>query len=195
MNELDKLIKDINNYIPYNEQEEKDKDLILKYIDLSNILNRCNTLCHLTSSCFIVNKDYSKILMVYHNIYNSWSWPGGHADGDADLLRVALKEAKEETGVVHIKEVSKDIFSLESLTVDGHIKRGEYVSSHLHLNVTYLLMADENDEVHAKLDENKKVAWIDIDNVLNEVSEVWMNKYIYSKLINKVKLLKERISL
>ncbi len=90
----------------------------------------------------VVNKDRSKVLMVYHNIYNSWSWMGGHADGETDLLSVAIREVKEEAGISNVRPVSEEIFSLESLTVDGHVKKGNYVSSHLHLNITYLLEAD-----------------------------------------------------
>ena len=69
--------------------------------------------------------------MVYHNIYHSWSWLGGHADGETDLLSVAIQEVKEEAGISKVYPVSEEIFSLESLTVDGHVKKGKYVSSHL----------------------------------------------------------------
>ena len=74
--------------------------------------------------------------MAYHNIYHSWAWTGGHADGEKDLLSVAIREAKEETGIKTVKPVMEGIFSLEVLTVDGHEKNGSYVPSHLHLNVT-----------------------------------------------------------
>ena len=81
----------------------------------------------------------TRFLMAYHNIYDSWAWTGGHADGEADFLKVAIREAMEETGITRVTPVTEDIFSLEVLTVDGHEKKGAYVSSHLHLNVTYLL--------------------------------------------------------
>ena len=70
--------------------------------------------------------------MIYHNIYNSWAWTGGHADGDNDLLYTALREVKEETGIKNVKILNKDIFSLEAICVNGHIKREKYVSSHMH---------------------------------------------------------------
>ena len=93
-------IESIKNYIPYNDQEIKDKDLIMECINkFDDILTRENSIAHITSSGYIVNKDRSKVLMIYHNIYQSWSWTGGHADGDYDLLHVAIKEAKEETGL------------------------------------------------------------------------------------------------
>ena len=125
--------------------------------------------------------------MVYHNIYDSWSWTGGHADGEMDLLAVAMKEGKEETGAVHLFPISRDIFSIEALTVDGHVKRGKYVSSHIHLNVTYLLQAEETDTLMIKPDENSGVQWIPVEEIEEKVSEPWMMERIYRKLLQRMK--------
>src|SRR5699024_1093539 len=94
-------IKAIENYNPINEQEMQDKKVILNYIKhfSNNVLLRDNEIAHITSSGFITNKSLDKVLLVHHNIRNVWSWTGGHADGDDDLLHVAIKEAKEETGI------------------------------------------------------------------------------------------------
>ena len=141
-----RLIEEIEKYEPFNEMEERDKELILRALRREeNVFSRENSLCHMTASAWISSPDRTKVLMAYHNIYDSWSWLGGHADGDTDLLRVALKEAEEESGLSKVKPLMQDIFSLEVLTVDGHMKKGKYVSSHLHLNVTYLLRADEQE--------------------------------------------------
>ena len=68
-------IEAIKNYIPYNDQEAKDKDLIIECINkFDNILTRENIIAHITSSGYIVNKERSKVLMIYHNIYQSWAW-------------------------------------------------------------------------------------------------------------------------
>lgn len=137
-----KLIRQIEQYQPGNEQEERDKKLILHCLKYQeNIFSRENALVHMTASAWVVNKARTKVLMVYHNIYDSWSWMGGHADGEEDLLSVALREVQEESGIRKVHPVTEDIYSLEVLTVDGHVKHGAYVSSHLHLNVTYLLEA------------------------------------------------------
>ncbi len=84
--------------------------------------------------------------MIYHNIYKSWAWTGGHADGESDLLNTAIRELKEETGVENVKVLNDGIFSLEIICVNGHIKRGKYVSSHVHLNLSYLLEVDEKEQ-------------------------------------------------
>ena len=86
------LKEQIEKYSPYNEQEINDKEMMLKYIDtFEDVLTRDNKMCHFTASNWIVNKERTKVLMIYHNIYKSWAWTGGHADGDEDLLHVALK--------------------------------------------------------------------------------------------------------
>lgn len=185
---MNKLLEDIKRYIPYNEQEKVDKEVIIDLINKNNdILNRSSKDYHLTASSWIVNETFDKILLVYHNLYDSWSWTGGHADGDSNLLNVAIKEAKEETGITNIYPLSKGIYSLEILAVDGHIKKNEYVNSHLHLNITYLLCASSNDELKIKPDENSNVSWFNIDEVVDKSSEKWFREHIYSKLNEKLK--------
>ena len=184
---LSRLMKNIADFEPWNEQERSDREeILLRLTENRNIFTRENRNAHMTASAWLVNQDFSKVLMVYHNIYDSWSWIGGHADGEADLLSVAVREAKEETGLQHVWPVSEDIFSLEILTVDGHEKRGEYVSSHLHLNLTYLLMADDQDGLRSKADENSDVAWFTPEEAVAASSEPWFQKRIYPKLNQKL---------
>lgn len=176
----------IKNYVPFNEQEENDKELMLKYIDtFEDVLTRDNKMCHFTASNWIVNREKTKVLMIYHNIYKSWAWTGGHCDGDSDPLHVALKEAEEETGLKNLKVLENGIFGLQILTVDSHIKRGKFVPSHLHLDCCFLLEADDKDILRIKKDENSGVKWIDIDKVLEVTNEEKM-KPIYKKLNEKV---------
>lgn len=155
---MNELRERIVNYVPYDEQEESDKKYILKFIDtFDDVLTRKNIFGHFCSSAFVVNKNRSKVLMIYHNIYNSWAWPGGHADGESDLLGVAMREVMEETGIKNLKPLSKDFYAIDVLPVKSHIKRGKFVSSHIHLNATYIFEADENEELLIKEDENSGV--------------------------------------
>ena len=132
----------VAEYVPQCEQEQRDKAQMLAFFHReTGWLTRENTLAHVTASGWILDPAGKRALMVYHNIYRSWSWTGGHADGEGDLLSVALREAQEETGV-RPRPVLERPFSLETLCVEGHVKRGRFVSPHLHLNVTYLLEAD-----------------------------------------------------
>ena len=185
---VDSLKENLEEFEPYNEQEEVDKKIILDYINnFDDTLTRQNKYGHFTSSAFVLNKERTKILMVYHKIYNSWAWPGGHSDGDSNLLNVAMKEAKEETGIKNVIPIFKNIYSIEIISVNGHEKSEKYISSHVHLNVTYLLEADENEKIHIKEDENSGVKWVPIDNVLDLTSETWVRDRGYAKIIEKMK--------
>ena len=182
------LKEELEQYEPFNEQEEKDREVILKWLamDPDTLYTRANTAAHLTASAWVVNPAKTKVLMAYHNIYNSWAWLGGHADGNEDLLQVAMKEVREESGIREVHPLSEKIFSIEALTVDGHIKKGEYVSSHIHLNITYLLEADPDQPLHHKADENRAAAWFDLEEVYVKSSELWFTEHIYRKLNEKL---------
>ena len=182
------LKEKIERYVPYNEQEEADKQELLRILELNeNYFIRENLAAHFTASGWVVSPDRTKTLLAYHNLYDSWAWLGGHADGETDLLSVALKEVREESRLKEVFPVSDDVFSLEILPVFGHEKNGKYVSSHLHLNVTFLLEADPTAEIHNNPDENSKVGWFDLDDVPRVSTETWFVHRIYRKLIEKTK--------
>ena len=182
------LEQQLRAFRPANEQEASDRRLMLQYMAMfSNLYTRENEMAHLTASSWVVNPARTKVLMAYHNIYDSWAWLGGHADGMEDLLAVAQKEVLEESGV-RTTPVSSDIFSVEILGVNGHVKRGRYVSTHLHLNVTYLLQAEEDQALHIKPDENSGVRWFALDEVLSNTREPEM-RVIYQKLMDKSQIL------
>ena len=227
------LYDDICAYQPFNEQEAADKQVILRALrDDPNCFDR-SAQAHMACSIWVVDPACTQTLLVYHNIYDSWSWIGGHADGERDLAAVALRELEEETGVAHAhlveyaqfpcdsrakasdeaheageeeigaeidarncetstseKSGSCPIFSLEVLTVDGHEKRGRYVSSHLHLNVTYLAVADPAEPIRIKPDENSGVKWVPLEDAITLSTEPWIRDRIYRKLIDKLKVIR-----
>ena len=179
----------ISNYKCYDKKEENDKSVMLEFIkNNEDVLTRENRIAHFTVSVWITNKDRNKVIMIHHNIYNSWAWVGGHADGDDDFLHVAKKETEEETGIKELKLLQDDIFGLNIVTVDNHIKRGQEVSSHLHLDVEYVFEADDTQELRIKEDENSGVMWVDIDKVCEYTTEEKM-KPIYKRLNEKLRKL------
>jgi 8-oxo-dGTP pyrophosphatase MutT (NUDIX family) len=181
------LLKQIRNYEPYNEQEKKDKEVFIKYLtEFENSLERENEYGHVCSAAFVLNEDRDKLLMIHHNIYNSWGWLGGHADGDDDLLHVAVKEVKEESGLQKINPISKDIFIVDTLPVLGHEKRGKYVPAHVHLNVAYVLEGSEEEELTINERENSGVKWVNIDDMVKLSAEPFM-QYVYGKAVEKMK--------
>ena len=183
---MSKTIEMLKNYHPYNEQEKEDISLIIKAEEIfGDILTRENKFCHLTSSAFVINKDHTKVLCAYHNIYKSWSWVGGHADGDDDMLYVAEKETREETSLINFKIISELPISVEILPVKSHVRKGKYVPAHQHFNVTYLFEADENDAIRILEDENSNIGWLTFDELIDKSDEPYMIP-VYKKVIEKI---------
>jgi len=186
----EKLIKEIENYQPYNEQEAADRELMLKLLaGQEDLSHRSSLHAHLTVSAWVVTPDRGQVLMAYHNLYNSWAWLGGHADGSWDLQAVAAREAGEESGISGLRPLTDGIFSLEILNVAGHEKKGQYVPSHLHLNLTYLFEADGDAKLRIKPDENSAVGWIAVEEIGEKSTEPWFIERIYKKLTEKVEKL------
>lgn len=181
-----KLRESIEKYQPFDNEEEEIKKNILKYMDkYSDVLTRNNDKCHFTSSGIVLNKERTKVLMVFHNIYNSWIVPGGHADGDSDLLHVALKEVEEETGQ-KATVLDKNIFQLSISPIEGHMKRGKYVEPHYHLEVLYLLEADDTIPLVYREDESQGVKWATIDESLDEDITVPFMHSVQKRIVDKL---------
>ncbi len=168
MNYID-VVQDYNATL---EQEKIDQELMLDFFKRNpDALDRSNLTAHVTSSVFIMNMAKTKVLMGFHNIYQSWGWFGGHNDGEADCLHVALKEATEETGIESFKKISESPVALDVIHVQNHIKKGRYVPDHLHLNVTYGLWVDDAVAINYNEAEHSGIKWFDINDYLDHVKE------------------------
>lgn len=177
----------IKNYKPKNEQEKIDQKAMITFIERnSDALDRENLVAHFTSSAIVVNHDMDKVLFIHHNLYKSWGWVGGHNDGDSDFLSVSIKEAKEETGVKVIEPLNDEVHALDTIYVPHHIKNGKFVPDHLHMNLTYILVADDSQELFIKEDENSGVKWFYLEEALKVIDEPRMVP-IYQKLFEVVK--------
>ncbi len=191
--EIQALTERIRTYSPWNEQEERDQAEMLRRLDSGEpLLTRDNASAHLTASAWVVNPGRGRVLMAYHNLYRSWAWLGGHADGEADLAAAALREVREESGAAGVRLLSPVILSREILAVDGHEKRGAYVSSHVHLNVTYLVEADDGQPLRCKPDENSRVDWFSPEGAADASTEPWFRERIYRKLNAKLEAFRRR---
>lgn len=181
-----KLKDQLREYVPYNEQEERDKEQMLSFIDkYDDYLTRNNTIGHFSASAFVVNKDRNKMVVVYHIINNAWMYPGGHADGEEDLLSVAVREVAEETGL-EVKVLDNNIFAIQSAPVTGHIKHGKYVSAHLHFDALYIMEADDTIPLVFREDESKGIKWISFEEADKEAMSDFY-RAIHGKVLSKFK--------
>ncbi|RZI49106.1 NUDIX hydrolase [Lactococcus kimchii] len=186
-NELELLLE---NFVAQGEQEIVDLAIFRQFAQDEKNFTR-ETMAHFTASAFVLNEKRDKVLGIFHRIYQSWGWLGGHADGDTDLVRVARKEVQEESGLTDLKLLSSAPISIENLPVFGHFHRTHgYVSAHLHLNVTFLFEAKEGQKLRENRDETGGLAWIALDEFSKKSSEKEM-KVIYDKIILRIKKDKE----
>ena len=144
-----------------------------------------------TTLCYLTRDD--AYLMLHrvkknHDInHGKWIGVGGKFEFQESPEECLLREVREESGLTAVRPVSPAIYSVEILTVDGHEKRGAYVSSHLHLNVTYLLEADPAEPVRCKPDENSRVGWFGLEEAVAASTEPWFRERIYTKLNAKLR--------
>lgn len=185
------LINEITYFIPHNEQEQVDKESFLAFMNsFDDCLTRSNIFGHLTASAFVVSEDFKKALVVNHNIFKGYIYPGGHADGESNLYSVALREVEEETGI-KVSPVFEDaIFAIQALAIDGHVKRGKYVSPHIHYDVLYLMQAKDldKDKIRKLESENSDVRWIDLDETYGNLAVDFI-KPINKKIVEKIRAL------
>lgn len=181
------LREEIEKYVPFDEEENKIQEYMLKYIDtFDDVLTRNNEFGHFASSAFVVNKEKSKMLVVYHNIYDAWIYPGGHADGEKDLLSVAVREVFEETGL-DVKVLDDSIYAISADPIIGHVKRGKYVPAHTHLGVIYLMEADDKKPLIFRQEESQGVKWISFDEAVGD-NIVDFARPVHKKLIKKLNI-------
>lgn len=181
------LREQIEKYVPFNEEEASIKEYMLEYIDtFKDVLTRDNHFGHFASSAFVVNQNHDKMLTVYHNIYDAWIFPGGHADGEEDLLSVACREVEEETGT-KAKILDENIYTISADPIATHFKRGKFVPAHTHLGVLYLLEVNDNASLTFRSDESKGVKWIDFKEAVGD-DIVDFARPIHERMIKKLSL-------
>ncbi|WP_018953571.1 NUDIX hydrolase [Thioalkalivibrio sulfidiphilus] len=117
---------------------------------------------HVTGSTWVVNPGRDRVLLMHHRKLNQWFQPGGHADGDHDILQVALKEAHEETGLgyEHLRLMADDVFD-----VDIHITEPTTEdASHEHIDIRFLVEIDDRLPVPGN-EESHQVIWVPLTAV------------------------------
>lgn len=177
----EKIVKLLQAFTPWDAQEAADVESALRAVRaFDDIASRSNPIVHLCASPWIMSMDMKKVLLVYHRIYDSWGWCGGHCDGEEDPCFTALREGKEESGLRRLK-IDERLLGVDVLPVPRHMKDGRQLSAHLHLNFTYLCFADEHEALHNCEREVKGAMWVDREAVSGLVSEAHMIP-VYARL-------------
>jgi 8-oxo-dGTP pyrophosphatase MutT (NUDIX family) len=168
-----KIVDQIKSYIGLPE-EAQFKSRFLELLEHPDAFQRTHLPGHITGSAFIVSEDLTQTLLVHHAKLNRWLQPGGHADGDTDVTRVAMREANEETGLLHLKLVSGDIFD-----IDIHpIPTRKDFPSHDHYDVRYLVQGSTQEKIIVS-EESYDVKWVplsDLEKYSEEKSVLRMRK-------------------
>ena len=157
----DQLLELLRRYAPPTADRASNLERILSFVEGEPACaERTHQFGHLTGSAWVVNKARTKALLLHHRKLNRWMQPGGHADGELDLLAVALREAREESGLSSIVPVSGEV-----LDVDVHeIPPFKDIPAHYHFDVRFLLVADDS-EVPTQNEESNEVKWIELSEI------------------------------
>ncbi len=121
---------------------------------------------HITSSAWLVNNDGTRVLLTHHKKLNKWIQLGGHADGDSDVCRSALREAREESGLENVELLSPQIFDMDIHDIPS--RPGE--AAHLHYDIRYAMRAAGNED-YIVSDESHDLAWINVDDLAKYTKE------------------------
>jgi 8-oxo-dGTP pyrophosphatase MutT (NUDIX family) len=132
---------------------------------------------HLTGSAWVVSPDRRKVLLTHHRKLKKWLQLGGHADGDGNLLAVALREAKEESGLKRLKVVQESVFDVDRHWIPGRGKE----PGHWHHDLRFILEADPREKLTAT-SESKDLAWADVAAVASLNPEESMSRMVRKTL-------------
>ncbi|MFY7908321.1 MAG: NUDIX hydrolase [Emticicia sp.] len=156
-----KLLDLLENHIPSDSNELKMTNETIEFVKSNeDCFKRELLIGHVTGSAWIVNDARTHVLMMHHRKLNQWFQPGGHCDGDPDVLNVALKEANEETGLKNLKVVDNKVFD-----VDVHlIPERKGVPAHYHYDVRFLIEADMNEPLIVT-EESNDLAWVSLEKI------------------------------
>ena len=173
----------IRNYTQAHPEERAPYDMLKFLDDETSYFLRDSYNGHFTGSAWIVSPDRSSILMTHHKKLRKWIQLGGHADGESNLLKVALREAKEESGIQQFKVLSEEIFDLDI----HEIPQNNSELGHLHYDVRFLIEADPTGEAVIISDESHDVTWIPLADVTKLNPEVSIARMIKKTIIMKDK--------
>jgi 8-oxo-dGTP pyrophosphatase MutT (NUDIX family) len=161
MDARNRILRQLRAYRGSDRYEEKMRLRILAFVERhKNCFERNLREGHITGSAWIVNRTHTRVLLLHHGKLGRWLQPGGHWEGDPDVLRVALREAREETGLTRLKLVSRGIFDVDAHRIPLHKK----APAHTHYDIRYLVEADGRERL-GKSEESRDLRWVKLKRV------------------------------
>ncbi len=154
MEELDKLVIQLTRYQTSPEEIDFKKNF-LELLKHPDAFDRTHLPGHITGSAFIVSEDFKQTLLVHHAKLNRWLQPGGHADRDTNVARVAMREANEETGLKLLNLSSSEIFDLDIHPIPARKDFG----AHDHYDIRYLVIGSTKEKIIVS-EESHDVKWV-----------------------------------
>lgn len=128
---------------------------------------------HITGSAWVVNADGTEVLLTHHRKLDCWLQLGGHADGDSDVLAVAIKEAEEESGLTGFTHIGPGIFDIDIHPIPARKNEPE----HLHYDVRYMLRVEGSTE-YTISDESHDLRWVRPEEVESLTTESSMMRMV-----------------
>lgn len=117
---------------------------------------------HVTASGWIISNNKEEVLLMHHRKLDRWFQPGGHCDGDPDVVAVAKKEVEEETGLTHFALLQDGIFDVDIHLIPANTKD----AAHYHYDIRFVFEADPTEELIINIESND-VKWIPVSEVEN----------------------------
>ena len=154
------LLKELNSYHPTDSVEREFVGRFVTLLKHPDAFQRSHLPGHITGSAWITDGMGKEVLLTHHAKLNRWLQPGGHADGDEDVVRVATREAVEETGLDGISPVDGKIFDIDIHTIP---RRGD-MPEHLHYDIRYLFTADRNQPL-VVTEESHALSWVKLEDL------------------------------
>jgi 8-oxo-dGTP pyrophosphatase MutT (NUDIX family) len=157
---MESLHKLLTLYRPLAKEEQAFHNAFVELLRHPRAFFRDHLPGHITGSAWIVDPQRQHVLLTHHAKLNRWLQPGGHADGDENIIGVALREAKEETGLTTLRLVQNSIFDIDVHTIPA---RNDF-PEHLHYDVRFLFEADPGEKIIVTT-ESHALEWISMDNL------------------------------
>jgi len=151
------LIAELENYHTDNAIEQLCIPKFLELLNEPRCFYRDCFPAHITGSALLLSADGDKVLMNHHKSLNMWMQFGGHADGDEDILAVAIRETMEESGIIAFKPITPNIVDLDIHEIPANVKKNE--PTHFHYDIRYLMrMTGEQQAIIS--DESNALQWM-----------------------------------